>query len=91
MFKVQIVTQRDCLICKSYLNRLDKQHFIYTIYDADDPNNQKQLDVWKIEEMPVVQIVNGEDVTFQFPRGSFSPRVINHKISLLEKKHGHRY
>jgi arsenate reductase-like glutaredoxin family protein len=84
--KVRIIKTKKCLICESYLPRLNKQGFEYTVYDADNPANEKELDEWKIEKMPVIQLVDDDGaVKYQFPPGTFSPRAINHRISQLSK------
>jgi len=84
---VRIIKTKVCAICEGYLPRLDKQGFKYTVYDADDPANQDQLDEWKVEKMPVIQLVDNMDqVKFQFSPGTFSPRAINFKIAQLKKE-----
>ena len=85
----RIVKSDDCKICKKYLPRLKEQGFAYEIYDADDPKNQDELDEWKIEKMPVVQIVEVKGLKrilkYQFAPGPFSTRIINYKIQQLKK------
>ena len=84
----RIIKSNNCKICKSYLERLDSQGFKYEIYDADDPKNQKQLDEWRVEKMPVVQIVEIKKdeviVRYQFASGTYSPRMINYKKSQIK-------
>ena len=71
------------------MKRLKKQGYAFIIYDADDKKNTKQLDAWKIDAMPVVQIVDDEDdfkVLHQFPPGGYSTRSIDREIQILSKK-----
>lgn len=84
---VRIITKESCPKCKSYLQRLDAQGFQYFKYDADADANQKQLDEWKVDEIPVVQVLSADQtkVLHQFAPGTFSPRAINYKIKELEK------
>ncbi len=84
---VRIIKNKVCTICEGYLPRLDKQGFKYDVYDADDPAHQEQLDEWKVEKMPVIQLVDDAgSVKYQFSPGTFSPRAINYKIAQLEKE-----
>lgn len=88
--KPRIIKSAGCPRCKIYLKTLAKQGYEHLIYDADLPQNQKELDQWKINMMPVVQIVEEKDgsydVVHQFPPGQFAPRAINAKIKALEKE-----
>ena len=72
------------------MKSLNKQGYDFLIYDADLKENQPQLDLWKINAMPVVQIVKEEngntEMVFQFPPGSLSTRLIETKIAELKKK-----
>ena len=91
MFKARIIKSEGCFKCKNYLKSLNKQGYDFIIYDADLKENQPQLDLWKINAMPVVQIVkikedNNIEMVFQFPPGSLSTRLIETKITELKKK-----
>ena len=56
--KIRIIKSADCENCTAYLKKLEKYGFKeYDIYDADDPKNQKQLDEWNIEDMPIIQTI----------------------------------
>jgi arsenate reductase-like glutaredoxin family protein len=84
MLGLRIIKSKDCLVCKNYLPRLDKSGIVYELYDADDPANQKQLDEWKIDDLPVVQIVNSNgSIKYQFPHGAYSPTVLRYKMEEL--------
>ena len=90
MLITRIIKTRECLVCDFWLPRLDKQNFPYELYDADAPENQKQLDEWKVDDCPVIQIVErterGEVVRYQFPPGSYSVRAIKYKMAKLGEK-----
>lgn len=91
MLKPRIIKSVDCARCRIYLKTLSKQNYEHLIFDADLKENQKQLDEWKINMMPVVQIVDvKEDGTqekvFQFPPGQFSSRSIDAKIKEITKE-----
>lgn len=91
MLKPRIIKASACARCKIYLKTLSKQNYEYIVYDADEKGNQKELDEWKINVMPVVQIVNVKDdgtqqMVFQFAPGQWSPRHINNKIKALNKE-----
>ncbi len=90
MLITRIIKTRECSICDLWLPRLDKQDFQYEIYDADAPENQKELDDWGIDDLPVIQIVQRTDesdvVKFQFPPGTYSVRAINHKTTQIESQ-----
>lgn len=90
MLKPRIIKSIGCPRCRIYLKTLSKQKYDYLIFDADLKENQKQLDEWRINSMPVVQIVNVKDdgvqeKVFQFPPGQLSPRSIDAKIKALNK------
>lgn len=85
--KPRIIKSAGCFKCKMYLKQLKAQKFEHLIFDADLPENQDQLDKWKINAMPVVQIVDEEDnlkVIYQFAPGRYSPRVISAKVKEKE-------
>ncbi len=89
MLKVRVIKSVGCFKCKNYLKQLRKQNYDFIIYDADDDKNQKELDAWKINAMPVVQIVDDEDdfkVVHQFTPGGWSTRSIDTQIKVLAKK-----
>lgn len=91
MLKPRIITSAGCPRCKIYLKTLAKQKYEHIIYDADSKKNTKEMDNWKINMMPVVQIVDVKDdgtqeMVFQFPPGQFAPRHINNKIKALKTK-----
>ena len=86
--KVRIIKTEKCSDCRAYIKRLDKVGFVYESMDGNDQRFSKELDEWKIDKMPVVQILSDSgELLFQFPPGSFSPLFINNKIKELEKKH----
>jgi len=87
---VRIVKSNDCPICASYIPRLQKQGYKFDLYDGDAPQNEKQLDEWKIDKFPVVQIVyrdgKNEVVKYQFPAGkTYAPRFIDMKKQQFER------
>jgi len=85
--KTRIIKSNKCFFCKKYLKTLSQQNYDFTIYDADDSANQKQLDEWKVSDMPVVQLVSEDgSVLWQFPPGQLSTRSIEAKKSQLIKK-----
>lgn len=91
MLKPRIIKSAGCPRCKIYLKTLAKQNYDCIIYDADLPENQKELDSWKINVMPVVQIVDvkedgTQEVKHQFPPMPLAPRRIDDKIKQLEKE-----
>lgn len=87
MLKARVIKSEGCHICKSYLKILSKQGYDYLIYDADVKENQKELDGWKITQMPVVQIVDElGKVCYQYPAGRHSTRLIDEKIKQLSKE-----
>ena len=73
----RIITRAECKICKAYIDRLRKAGYDFQIME-ESPENSKQLDEWKIEQVPVVQIlVDGKLVPGgQMPSGTFSPLAI---------------
>lgn len=84
---VRIISKDTCVKCKSYLARLDAQGFQYSKYDADAEENQKQLDEWNVDEVPVVHILADDGkILHPFPPGSFSVRAINHQIDRLKRQ-----
>lgn len=91
MFQVRVIKSEGCFKCKNYLKILTAQKYSFVIYDADLPENQKQLDDWKIDAMPVVQIIDQKndgttEIVFQFAPGRWSTRSIDAKISELKKE-----
>jgi len=88
MLRARVIKSQGCFKCKIYLKQLKKQNYDFIIYDADNKANEKQLDAWKINAMPVVQIVDDEadfKVLYQFPPGGWSTRSIDAKIKILAK------
>ncbi len=84
--KVRIIKTEDCQICQEYLPRLDKIGFEYETYDADDPVNDAELDKWGIDDLPVIQLIDGDLVRHQFPpRATLSPRMLNFKIEEIQR------
>lgn len=91
MLKPRVIKSAGCARCRIYLKTLAKQKYEHLIYDADLKENQKELDEWKINMMPVIQIVDVKDdgtqeKVFQFPPGQFSSRSIDAKIKALNKE-----
>ena len=88
--RIQIITSKDCLLCKSFLARLAKVKFTdFEEYDADDPNNKAELDGWRINNMPVIQIVNSDGVVkyrFPYSEDGYSPRSMKYKRDELQRK-----
>lgn len=77
----------ECEVCEKYKKRLSAQNFSYETYDADVPENQAQLDIWGVDDLPVVQIISDVgEVLHQFPWGTFSPAAIHAQMSLLSAK-----
>ena len=88
--KIRIIKSSDCEKCKSYFNKLDKFGFTeYDIYDADEPKNQKQLDEWNIEEMPVIQVYDPSTdkvyYTFPYCERGYSPRSLKYRVTVCEE------
>lgn len=77
MWTTRIITRAECTRCKSYIERLRKLNYKFQIME-ESTQNSKQLDEWKIEKVPVVQIlVDGKLVNGgQMPPGEFSPLAI---------------
>ncbi len=91
MLKPRIIKSAECPRCKIYLKTLGRQGYEHLIYDADLKENEKELDGWKINKMPVVQIVDVKDdgtqeFVFQFSPGQWSSRHIDNKIKALNKE-----
>ncbi|MHA2279375.1 MAG: hypothetical protein ACXAC5_00580 [Promethearchaeota archaeon] len=89
MLKVRVIKSEGCFRCKNYLKQLKLQNFDHLIYDADLKENQEELNKWKVDMMPVVQIVDDEaefKVVHQFPPGRWSTRSINAKVKALAKQ-----
>lgn len=83
----RIISSVNCPTCKFYLKELARMQFSHEIYDADDEKNQSQLDVWKISNMPVVQLVDeNHNLLYQFQVGTIGPRIIERKIKILLKE-----
>ena len=91
MLKARVIKSEGCFKCKNYLKHLKLQKYDFLIYDADDKANTKELDKWKIDAMPVVQIVDVDNeckVLHQFPPGRLSIRSLDRQIKILSKKTG---
>ncbi len=91
MLKPRIIKSVNCDRCRIYLKTLNAQNYEHIIYDADLSENTKELDSWKINAMPVVQIVDVKDdgtqeMIYQFSPGEYSPRTINGQIKALNKE-----
>lgn len=85
--KVRIIKSNNCNDCKLYLARLNKLGFVYETMDGDDLNLKDQMDAWKIDKMPVVQIINDNgEMVDQLPPGSFSVAFIQDRIRKIEAK-----
>lgn len=86
--KVRIIKTEKCSDCRLYIKQLDTVGFVYESMDGNDPQFSKEMDEWKIDKMPVVQILSDSgELLYQFPPGSFPPMFINKKIKELEKKY----
>jgi len=93
MLKPRIIKNKSCPRCRIYLKTLARQKYDHLIFDADLEENQKELDEWRINTMPVVQIVDVKDdgtqkMVFQFPPAPISPRQIDTQIKILNKQRG---
>ena len=89
--RVRIIKSDDCFHCGTYIPRLRAAGLSIELFDGDEEGNQVLLDEWKIgliqgqPAYPVVQILSDDGkVLHQFPRGTFSPRAIRHKIKEKE-------
>ena len=91
MLSFRVITKESCLKCKFYIKVLKHHGYQFETFDANAKENQKQLDVWRITNMPVVQIIEHQEdaevvVLFQFGFGQISPRVLNRTIKIILKK-----
>lgn len=90
---VRIVKSEDCENCKTYLPRMRKQGYQFEVYDGDADENQDELDHWKVDVFPVVQIISRDEdgkveVEFQFPPGKMPvARMIDPIKERVEKKY----
>lgn len=88
--KVRVIKSDDCRICHTYIPRVRASGLPIELFDGDEEGNQDLLDEWKIGLLPgpaypVVQIITDDGkVLHQFPKGTFSPRAIRHKIREIE-------
>jgi len=83
--KVRVITAKDCPKCRMYVRNLVTVKFAYEIYDGDAEENQEQLDAWKVEEFPVIQLLDNDGkLHYQFPPGAVAPRVIEAQIRRFE-------
>ena len=85
-----IIVPKGCNFCKTYIKILNNQKFPFETYDGDVKENQDDLDKWKVNAFPVVQIIDGNKVVHQFPyrQGGWAPRLIKGKMAELERKRG---
>ena len=86
MYKIRLISSESCKICSYYKKVLARYNVSYELYDADNKDNQKELDSWRISQMPVIQIINDNKVVYQFPPGQPAPRQMDLKIKMLEKE-----
>lgn len=91
MLKFRVIKKDNCHICKNYLRTLDLQKVDYVLYDADAAENQQQLDDWKVDILPVVQIIDQKEdgsvaMLHQFRAGRIIIRELNTKMAELKKK-----
>ncbi len=91
MLKPRIIKSAGCLICRAYIKKLKAQKYDFLIYDADLKEHTEQLDKWKIDKMPVVQIVDvkedgTEEFVSQLAQGRWSARYIDGKIAEIKKR-----
>lgn len=83
---IRVIKADDCKKCKALLGELDKAGLKYETYDGTDPKNDAQLDIWNINEMPIVQFLDNDKVVFQLSSGlSRSLFAIRFKLQELEK------
>jgi len=89
MLKARVIKSKDCPRCAAYLARLTQLKFPHIVYDVAD-GSKEDLDKWRINDMPIVQLVDTEtsEVHFQFKyvQQGWSPRAIKHKIKEKEKE-----
>ena len=86
----RMISSNTCPKCKHFHKSLTYYKIGFTVYDADDPKNEKQLDKWNIDDMPVMQIIDtrkslGEDVVFQFGVGEVGIRSLKFKIDQIKR------
>ena len=86
LLKTRIIGSRDCPKCAIMKSICEKYKISYEMYDADVQENQKQLDEWNIEEMPVIQIIDefGKKL-HQFMPGIVSINGINIMMDKINK------
>jgi len=84
--KIRLIGSKDCEKCAEAQKVYKKQKLEFEFYDADLDENQKQLDSWGVDDMPVIQIIDGEKVIHQFFPGLVSARAIRFKCNQLEAK-----
>lgn len=73
---IRVIKGDDCDVCKIYLPKLKEWGFEYETLNADDPELQTELDLWRIDDLPVLQVVDGSIVKYQFPPGKHSRRAL---------------
>lgn len=86
--KIRIISSKQCDKCQAYLQDLDRQKFVYTVYNADDEANQDRLDAWGITDMPVVHIVDGDSdkIMHSFPTGRITPFALRLKMDQIKRR-----
>ena len=85
--KFRIIKSNTCKKCIFYIPQLQQQGYQFDIYDGDAPENQKQLDEWRITEFPIVQIVDeNNNLIEQCYPGPIAGRLILAKIKHLESQ-----
>ena len=86
MLKVRVIGSENCDKCRQLIRQYKKVGLPVERYDADAPENQKQLDAWKIINMPVVQIVDEKGKKLeQFRWGRVIPETIRRHMKKHEK------
>lgn len=90
MIHARVIKSNNCARCQAYTNRLDALKFPYLVYNVDNVTSeqQKELDTWRITDMPIVQLVDDTGKVVEqmpFVEQGWSPRAIKHKIQELSK------
>lgn len=82
---VRVIGKKDCHRCTDYRKVLDNMKYPYEFYDADT-GDDKYMDAYMIDDMPVVQLLRDGKPIDQFLPGPVSTVRINKLIAEWEKK-----